>query len=159
MIISTSPDHLLTTAELLLETTFEQYNFLQIHGGLHYGKLLKRNNSYFGAALNLTARIASQATAGTFLCSQEFIDVLSDKFFYKFESKGKYNFKNVADEKKIFEIVLEKPNHFHIDPICRMIVSREADSLAHPEQSNLLFCSQNCLDIYLRNNINQRLNT
>src|SRR3954469_20704154 len=71
MIISTSADDLLATAELLLQTTLEQYNFLQVHGGLHYGKLLKRNNSYFGSALNLTSRIASQANAGTFLCSEE----------------------------------------------------------------------------------------
>src|SRR3954464_4017765 len=56
LIVATSPDHLLATAELLLQTTQEEYNFLEVHGGLHYGKLLKRNDSYFGSALNLTAR-------------------------------------------------------------------------------------------------------
>jgi class 3 adenylate cyclase len=72
MIVSTSADYLLATAELLLQSTQEEYNFLEVHGGLHYGTLLKRNNSYFGSALNLTARIASQASAGTFLCSRNF---------------------------------------------------------------------------------------
>ncbi len=153
LIVSTSPDHLLATAELLLQTSLEQCNFLQIHGALHYGKLLKRNNSYFGSALNLTARIASQATAGTFLCSQEFINALVDKSPYKFNSKGKYNFKNVTDEKEIFEIALEKPTHFYIDPICKMIVKKEDTSISLPNQSDVLFCSQNCLEIYLRNEI------
>src|SRR3954464_534331 len=106
MIVSTAADDLLATAELLLQSTLEQYNFLQIHGGLHYGKLLKRNNNYFGSALNLTARIASQATAGSFLCSEEFLNAVTDKSVCRFTSKGKYNFKNVADEKQIFEITL-----------------------------------------------------
>ena len=155
MIVSTAADDLLATAELLLQTTSAQYNFLQIHGGLHYGKLLKRNNSYFGAALNLTSRIASQASAGTFLCSDEFINAISGKFMLKFKSKGKYTFKNVSEEKEIFEITHEKSTHFYIDPICRMIVNKEANSFCHPKQSNIIFCSQNCLDIYLRNEIDR----
>src|SRR4051812_29335267 len=146
MIVSTSADDLLATAELLLQTTLEQYNFLQIHGGLHYGKVLKRNNSYFGSALNITSRIASQATAGTFLCSEEFILAISDKSMYQFKSKGKYTFRNVTDEKEIFEIALEQSTHFYIDPICRMIVNKCENAVCHPIQTNLLFCSQNCLD-------------
>jgi len=155
MIVSSSADDLLATAELLLQTTQEEYNFLEVHGGLHYGKLLKRNNSYFGAALNLTARIASQARAGSFLCSYDFINAIYDTSLYKFKSKGKYNFKNVADEKEIFEISLERPTHFYIDPICRMIVNKEKNSFSHPTQSHVLFCSQTCLDIYLKNEISR----
>src|SRR3954471_20487132 len=102
MIVSNSADDLLATAELLLQTTQEEYNFLEVHGGLHYGTLLKRNNSYFGSALNLTARIASKASAGTFLCSHDFLNAICDSSLYKFKSKGKYSFKNVADEKEIF---------------------------------------------------------
>jgi adenylate cyclase len=151
LIISTCPDHLLATAELLLQSTMEEYNFLEVHGALHYGKLLKRNNSYFGSALNLTARIAAQASAGTFLCSNEFLNAICDKSMYKFNSKGKFNFKNVTDEKEIFEISLEKPAHLYIDPVCRMIVNKEATVFPHPHKTEILFCSQNCLDIYLKN--------
>jgi adenylate cyclase len=154
MIVSTCADDLLATAELLLQTTLEQYNFLQIHGGLHYGKVLKRNNNYFGSALNLTSRIASQATAGTFLCSEEFKNAISDKSMYQFKSKGKYSFKNVTDVKEIFEIALEQPTHLYIDPICRMIVNKNENAFCHPKQTHLLFCSQNCLEIYLRNESN-----
>jgi len=153
MIVSNSADDLLATAELLLQTTQEEYNFLEVHGGLHFGKLLKRNNSYFGSALNLTASIASQASAGTFLCSHDFINAICDTLLYKFKLKGKYSFKNVADEKEIFEISLEKPAHFYIDPICRMIVNKEKTYFSHPYQSHVLSCSQTCLDIYIKNEI------
>src|SRR6266498_5759604 len=61
MIIADSPDNLLLTAAVLSRNILKEYNFLQIHGALHYGKILKRNNSFFGSAINLTSRIASQA--------------------------------------------------------------------------------------------------
>jgi adenylate cyclase len=153
MIISESADNLLATAEVLLQTTQEEYNFLEVHGGLHFGKLLKRNNSYFGSALNLTARIASEACAGCFLCSQEFLRAINDKSLYRFKSKGKFSFKNVSDDKEIFEITLEKPAHIYIDPVCRMIVNKEKSHVFHPTQSGVLFCSQNCLDVYLSKEI------
>ena len=41
MIVSASPDYLLATAELLLQSTQEEYNFLEVHGALHYGKFIE----------------------------------------------------------------------------------------------------------------------
>jgi class 3 adenylate cyclase/YHS domain-containing protein len=155
MIISASPADLLTTAITILQTALGQHHFLQIHGALHYGKLLKRGNSYFGSALNLTSRIASNAGAGTFLCSRDFVDAISDKSICEFKSIGNYSFKNVLEEKEIFEIICEKSSKLYIDPICRMIISREVDFLSHPSKNGLLFCSQNCLDTYLKNELDQ----
>ena len=79
MIISTSPDFLLATALMIGKNTANEENFLQVHGGLHYGKVLKRANSYFGSAINLTSRIAAKAKPGTFWCSEEFVNAVSDK--------------------------------------------------------------------------------
>lgn len=149
MIISTAADNLLATAEILLRSTLKEYNFLQLHGALHYGKLLKRNNSYFGSDLNLVSRIAAQANAGTLLCTLEFINALHDRSMYQFISKGKYDLKNVTDEKELFEINLKKPADLYIDPVCRMIVNRKRNFLSHPDKADILFCSQDCLDIYI----------
>ena len=63
MIVSSSPDFLVATAIMIANKTSSEENFLQVHGGLHYGKVLKRSNSYFGSALNLTSRIAAKANA------------------------------------------------------------------------------------------------
>src|SRR5687768_17497212 len=54
MIVSKSPDSLLGTAFRIIRDTSGEDNFLQVHGGLHIGKLLKRNNFYFGSAINMT---------------------------------------------------------------------------------------------------------
>src|SRR5436190_6700520 len=90
MIVSNSPDNLIFTALMLLQNTVKEYNFLQVHGGLHYGKILKRNNSFFGSAINLTSRIASEAPSGIFWCSDDYLNALSNKTSLKFQSKGKY---------------------------------------------------------------------
>src|SRR4051794_39993726 len=79
MIVSASPDFLLSTAVTIMKNTSQEKNFLQVHGGLHYGNVLIGNNSYFGSAINLTARIAAKASLGTFWCSGDFISALVDK--------------------------------------------------------------------------------
>lgn len=149
MIVSASAENLLATAELLLQSTIKEYNFLQLHGALHYGKLLKRNNSYFGSPLNLTSRIAAQASPGTFLCTQDFVNALNDKSLYEFTPKGRHHFKNITNEKEVFEIALKKPADLYVDPICRMIINKTGNYLSHPHRSEILFCSHNCLNIYV----------
>src|SRR5258706_3029187 len=106
MIVSASPDYLLATAVMMESITSKEEHFLQVHGGLHIGKALKRNNSYFGSAINLTARIASGANAGSFCCSLEFVNALTDKTPYSIRSTGMHSFKNITTEKEAFEIRL-----------------------------------------------------
>jgi class 3 adenylate cyclase len=149
MIVSASADHLLSTAEILLQNVLRQYNFLQVHGALHYGKVLMRNNHFFGSALNLTSRIASQAHPGIFLCSKDFLNEVRDKKPYSFKSIGNYNFKNVSEESEVFEIAMEKPESLHVDPVCRMLLTVPAKCISHPIQPDLFFCSANCLEIFM----------
>src|SRR5689334_2348808 len=49
LVVSSSADDLLGTAIALMQNTSAEHEFLQVHGGLHYGKILKRNNDYFGS--------------------------------------------------------------------------------------------------------------
>jgi len=149
MIVSDSADDLLSTAEVLLQNVFREYNFLQVHGARHYGRILQRNNNLFGSALNLTSRIASKAPPGSFLCSKDFLDAVRDKNFYSFRSIGNYNFKNVSEESEVFEIALEKPESLYVDPVCRMLLTDPEKCISHPSQSDLYFCSSNCLEIFM----------
>src|ERR1700755_1716537 len=82
MIVSSTADFLLATALMIGKNTLNEENFLMVHGGLHYGTVLERGNSYFGSAINVTSRIAAKASAGTYWCSEEFINALSDKCLF-----------------------------------------------------------------------------
>jgi adenylate cyclase len=147
VLISTSADDLVTTALLMMQKTTCEGNFLQLHGGLHYGKILKRNNNYFGTTINLASRIANKAKPGTFWCSEEFIDALSEKTAFTFHARNKHSFKNLSEEKEMFELLIES-DLCHIDPVCRMLINDTDKAIAHPDKKNIFFCSPGCLQIY-----------
>jgi adenylate cyclase len=148
MIVSTSADALLQTALLIGEKAGGEENFLQVHGGLHFGKVLKRGGSYFGSVINLTARIASNANAGTICCSREFVEALKNKSKYKMQSKGAQHFKNISNGKEIFEVSSKRKKTFHIDSVCRMLLLNLNNAIPHPFEKKKYFCSSHCLHIY-----------
>ena len=43
MVVSESPDFLVATALMIGKFTSNEENFLQVHGGLHYGKILQES--------------------------------------------------------------------------------------------------------------------
>ena len=149
MIVSASPDFLLATALMIGKNTSNEENFLQVHGGLHYGKVLKRGNSYFGSAINLTSRIAAKANAGTYWCSEDYANALSDKSMFTLTSKGNHLFKNISKEKKVFELCMEDRKTFYIDPVCRMLILDPKSAIPHPNEGDQYFCSPDCLEIYI----------
>jgi len=148
MFVSDSPDYLLATALKLEADTGSQENFLQVHGGLHFGKVLKRANNYFGSAVNFTSRIAAKSIAGSFWCSDEFLNSVRDKTVCTFKSKGKHCFKNINGEKEVFEVRTEKTENSYIDPVCHMLILNPQTAIQHPCHNEHFFCSSQCLEIY-----------
>ena len=138
---------------MLIQNASGENNFLQIHGGLHYGKILKRNDSYFGTTINLTSRIAAKANPGTFWCSMDYMNALENKSDFTFHSKGKHTFKNLSEEKELSELIVSDPRSYHIDPVCRMLISEKEDAIRHPQEQHIFFCSRHCFDIYMRNKV------
>lgn len=150
VIVSNSADSLIATAVMLIQNTSGENNFLQLHGGLHYGKILKRNDSYFGTTINLASRIAAKARPGTFWCSLDYVDSLKNKSAFTFLSIGKHSFKNLSEENEIWELVISDPKSFHIDPVCRMLINEKENAIPHPEEHDIFFCSQHCFDVYTK---------
>jgi adenylate cyclase len=150
MFVSDSSDVMLATAKQLAANTAKVEYFLQVHGGLHYGKVLKRGANYFGSTVNLAARIAAKAAAGTFYCSAEFIDSITDKSACIFQSQGNHPLKNINEEKELFELNIDKLKTNYIDPVCRMLILHTASAFRHPNEE-IYFCSSQCLNVYNEN--------
>lgn len=148
MIVSTCPDFLLATALMIGKNTSNEENFLQVHGGLHYGKVLQRGNSYYGSAINLTSRIAAKANAGTYWCSDEYVNALADRSLCSLTSMGNHYFKNISKEKEVFELCIGERNTFFVDPVCRMLILDPGKAIPHPDECDQFFCSVHCLRIY-----------
>jgi adenylate cyclase len=153
MIVSASAEHLLATAQKLMETTSRKNRFLQVHGGLHYGRILKRNNKFFGTTINLAARIAGKANPGTIWCSEEYVNAL-DHRPRSFQSKGKHYFKNISEANEVFELSPATGKRFQVDPVCKMLISEKENAVPHPIQKDIFFCDHVCLAIYQRNQPN-----
>jgi class 3 adenylate cyclase len=139
MVISESADCLLATALKLEANTINEENFLQVHGGLHFGKVLERADHFYGSAINLASRIAAGADAGSFCCSSDFVNALMDKSLCGFESKGSHLFKNISKEMEVFELRLEKNITKYIDPVCRMLILNHQNAIPHPTEGWGLF--------------------
>jgi class 3 adenylate cyclase len=150
MFVSDSSDVMLATAKQLAANTAKVEYFLQVHGGLHYGKVLKRGANYFGSTVNLAARIAAKAAAGSFYCSAEFINSITDKSACFFQSQGNHPLKNISEEKELFELNIDKIKTNYIDPVCRMLILHPANAFRHPNEE-LYFCSSQCLNVYKEN--------
>ena len=148
MFISDSADDLLKTALLLEVQTSREEHFLLIHGGLHYGKLLKRGENYFGSALNFVSRIAAKASAGSFACSDDFIHALKNASVVNFTSTGIHTLKNIQEEKEIFALNIPKRYNRFIDPVCRMLIVNPQQAIQHPTEHGIYFCSSTCLQHY-----------
>lgn len=147
MIVSESADDLLETAEILSENLSAENHFLQIHGGLHYGMLLKRKNAFFGTALNVASRIARLAKPGSIICSKDFIDEIDPASVSKFNFFGKSSFKNYSAALETFELQkILKP--VYIDPVCRMTVHSSNNVYLYSEGDSLRFCCKSCMEIY-----------
>ena len=151
MIVSKSPDSLLASAYQIMKATSGEDNFLQVHGGLHYGNVLKRRDSYFGSSINLTSRIAANAEPGTFWCSEEFVNSLSDKSLVQMHPKGKHSFKNVSGDREMYEMRSDDKKSFFIDSVCKMMILDTKKAVKHPTSEDTFFCSAACLDIFLKN--------
>jgi len=149
LIVSSSADELLSTAIALIQNTSIENEFLQIHGGLHYGKVLKRNDHYFGNTINLASRIARKAPSGAVWCSEDFVKALGNVVSNTFESKGEHDFKNVRDKVTVHELTIAPAGSLFIDPVCKMQIRDKASAVPHPIHTGLYFCSETCLNIYL----------
>lgn len=151
VIVSCSPDVLLSAAIQLVQKTSGEDNFLQLHGGLHYGKILNRGGNYFGTTINLASRIASKASSGTLWCSGDYLEALENKSALTFHPKGKHAFKNLTEEFEIAELVISELQSFHIDPVCKMRINEPEKAIRHPEEENTFFCSEHCFSVYRKN--------
>jgi class 3 adenylate cyclase len=72
------------------------------HIGIHRGAVIFQDGDVYGRTVNVASRIASQAAAGQVLVSADVKDgVRTDAV--RFESRGEFSLKNVADPVELFE--------------------------------------------------------
>lgn len=117
--------------------------------GLHHGSALESEGDYFGASVNLAARVAALASGGEVLVTGNTAALVPELDGVFYESRGRQGLKNVAEPVEVFAAVrmgssTEGP--LPVDPVCRMAVDpeRAAGRLIHNGEAYFL-CSLACV--------------
>jgi adenylate cyclase len=121
--------------------------------GMHHGPAIARGGDWFGATVNLAARVAALAGGGEVLVTEAVRDGAGELGGVEFESRGEHRIRNVAAPVPLFAAVPENRSSEarHLDPVCHMLVAegREAGSLRYRD-TLYRFCSLECAQRFLR---------
>jgi adenylate cyclase len=121
--------------------------------GVNYGSAVDRGGDYFGATINVAARVSALAAGGEVLVTGHTAALAPDLEGVLYESRGRQALRNVADPVEIFAVVRvdENADHLAIDPVCRMAVDpeRAAGRLVYQDTA-YFFCSLPCAAEFAR---------
>jgi adenylate cyclase len=121
--------------------------------GLHHGEAIERDGDYFGAAVNLAARVSSMAAGGEVLVSGQTAALVPELEGVVYESRGRHVLRNVTEPVELFAAlpVGASAERLPIDPVCRMAVDpeRAPGRLLH-DGAAYYFCSLTCAGDFAR---------
>lgn len=151
MLVAPQPAPALQSAIALRSAVQNEPRFPLLRTGIHHGPCVERDGDYFGAAVNLAARVASHAQAGQLLVTPTVVGAAQALPGVSVRNIGLAAFKNVSAPVNVFEVVCpDDAAAVTIDPVCRMRV-RETEAVARFVHAGraFLFCSTACAKAFL----------
>jgi adenylate cyclase len=125
-----------------------------IRVGLHHGPAVARDGDYFGATVNLAARVSSVASAGEVLLTAHTAALAPELDGVFYEPRGRQELRNVREPVELFAAVRTgEPAHGRlvIDPVCRMAVDPEhAAGRLTLDGTAYFFCTITCAGAFAR---------
>jgi adenylate cyclase len=122
--------------------------------GLHHGSAVEREGDYFGATVNLAARVSGVASGGDVLLTGHTAALAPELEGVFYEPRGREVLRNVREPVEIFAAVRQSEStqgQLPLDPVCRMAVDpdRAAGRLLH-EGTAYFFCTLACAGEFAR---------
>jgi adenylate cyclase len=122
--------------------------------GLHHGPAIERDGDYFGAAVNLAARVSAAATGGEVLLTGPTAALARRVEGVRYESRGCPELRNVREPVELVAAVRQGHTREHrltIDPVCRMAVDPgSAPGQLVIDDTVYYFCSLACAGEFAR---------
>ncbi|WP_237568723.1 adenylate/guanylate cyclase domain-containing protein [Mycolicibacterium lacusdiani] len=118
-----------------------------LRAGIDAGSVVKRRGDVFGSTVNTAARLAAIARPGQIVGNAEAAAALHGADRLALMSLGPLRLRNVGALVEAFALDVGTRHQEHVDPICRMHVTTDAESLtiAHQEDTyRFYFCSAAC---------------
>ncbi len=124
-----------------------------IRVGLHHGSAAERGGDYFGAAVNLAARVSAEATGGEVLVTGHTAALAPAIDGVYYDPRGRHAMRNVREPVELFAAVRTAPGagRLPIDPVCQMAVDPDhAPGRLLYEGTAYHFCTLSCAGEFAR---------
>lgn len=121
--------------------------FPALRVGLHVGPVIERDHDFFGATVNIAARVAGVARAGEIVCTAPVALVAGELELAAAQPLGTIRLKNVAAPVELYRLSSGSAADElrHLDPVCRMqITAAEAAATTQYASIAIYFCSAEC---------------
>jgi class 3 adenylate cyclase/YHS domain-containing protein len=135
------------TALSLLRAVEAERRFPSVRVGIHEGTVVEDDGDYFGATVNIAARLAAHAPVGQVLVTETLVRHSEGYGDVRVRALGELRVKNVRTPLVVF--ALEHTSHRAsvqvTDPVCRMLIDADDAPGRLPWGDRLwYFCSWDC---------------
>jgi adenylate cyclase len=132
-----------------------RHGSLAVRVGAHTGPAVHREGDWFGATVNLAARVAGAAERGEVLMTEVTRTAAGGALSaYEVERRPDRRFKNIAEPVTLYALTLASQPHvanLPTDPVCRMAVDPgAAEERRTHEGVDVYFCSAECASVFDR---------
>jgi YHS domain-containing protein len=132
-----------------------RHGVLAVRVGLHTGSAVERDGDWYGAAVNLAARVAAAAERGQVLMTAATHAAAGDALqLFRLERLPPQAFKNVSEPVQLYALTLAAQREtasLPVDPVCHMAVDPSRATVQRTyEGRELLFCSSGCARVFDR---------
>ena len=132
----------------------ERHGFPIVRVGMNTGPAIEREGDWFGAAVNIAARVAGAAAGGEVILTESTRDAAGPLNSIALRPRGRRKLKNVSEPVQLYAAIAEgktTTDGLPVDPVCRMAVDRahSAGSLRF-HGTHYFFCSLECADAFAR---------
>lgn len=123
--------------------------FPTVRVGMHSGSAIERDGDWFGATVNLAARVSAQAAGGEVLLTEATRQAAGARDGIELRERGRRELRNIAEPVTLYAALRTGApisGALPIDPVCRMAVDPDhaVGRLVH-EGAEYLFCSLGCV--------------
>jgi adenylate cyclase len=125
-----------------------QHGFPLVRVGMHTGPAVERDRDWFGATVNLAARVSAAASGGEALLTATTKAAAGEVAGVQLQERGRRTFRNVSEPVLVYAAVRQgarTPTGLPVDPVCRMAVDpwHGAGRLTY-QGVEYCFCSLGC---------------
>ena len=126
-----------------------------VHVGMHTGPAVRQDDDWFGATVNIAARVAAAAGGDEVLLTEATRQAAGQIEGVELQARGEERFRNIVAPVHLYRAV-QKARSGHdalpIDPVCRMAITPEhcAGKIIY-ESVEFCFCSLECVSAFSAN--------